>query len=77
MGRNVGTFRVLSTKIGLVEIGQGFQHNRKRCPCLKCFEWRRSMYTPKVLSEMQERIRKTIWENRRISRELEQYFDKT
>lgn len=47
-------------------------HIKKRCPCWKCFKWRQKTFSPKVLSKMQEDIRKTIVEDRAINKLVEQ-----
>jgi len=73
-GGGVTRYDVRSTRVGLIEPSRG-GHFKKRCPCQKCFEWRRHTYTPKLLAEIQRSIRRSIVENFAISREIEGFLE--
>lgn len=64
---------VYSTVVGL-RVGSNCRHKKKECPCLSCFKWRRRTYTPRVLSQIQTQIRRVVWENLQLSRDLDKLF---
>lgn len=68
---------IRSTKMGMILSG-GCKggHARIKCPCMECMIWRRQQFSPKKYREIQEEIRRVIYEKRQEDLKLSKEIDK-